>query len=141
MVKVGKWEGIDTYVAMDKEGETVLSGRKTLTAAIPVRGRSVPQNAVWAVFYRYIGKHTGQTPEEAKRECKLNYGVPILVAEDEKFRRMWLAKFDSDTYEQKLFMMRYLPVTSILSKGQGIIYTETLQREYAKQGLRLEITN
>ena len=139
MVRVdSNYQGI-TYAPIDKAAETVLGGRKTFEAAIPVRGRSMPQNSLWAVWYGLIGKEVGQTAEEVKRECKLLYGVPILCAEDRAFSRVWEAKFANDTYEQQLYMMRYLPVTSLLSKGQGIIYTETLQREYAKQQIVLDV--
>lgn len=130
------YEGLALYAERDGN---VLNNRSSFIAQVPVRGRSLPQNNLWGVWYGLIGKQVGQTPEEVKRECKLLYAVPILCAEDEGFRRVWAAKFANDTYEQKLYMMRLLPVTSILSKGQGMIYTETLQREYAKQSIILEV--
>ena len=131
-----QYEGLTLYTERDGN---ILNGRKSFIAAIPVNGRSLPQNNLWAVWYPLIGKQVGQSAEEVKRECKLLYAVPILCAEDEGFRRMWFAKFDNDTYKQKLFLMRYLPVTSLLSKAQGMIYTETLQREYARQNINLEV--
>ena len=43
-------------------------------------------------------------------------------------------------YEDKLELMKELvKVTSLLSNAQGMIYTETLQREYAKQSMILEV--
>lgn len=139
MVKVGKFGEVDTYAPLDADGAKVLGGRRSFESSIPVAGRSLGQNALWAVWYPRIAKYTGTTAEEAKCECKLLYGVPILLAEDKTFRRVWQAKFSNDTYEQQKFMMRYLPVTSLLNRGQGTIYTESLQREYSKQGLLLEI--
>jgi len=139
MVKApANYSGI-TYAPIDKPAEDVLGNRATFEVQIPVRGRSLPMNSLWAVWYGLIGKEVGQKTEEVKRECKLLYGVPILCAEDEAFRRVWLAKFADDTYEQQLYMMRYLPVTSLLSKSQGMIYTETMQREYASQSIILEV--
>ena len=131
-----QYEGLTLYAERDGN---VLNGRKSFLAAVPVKGRSLPQNNLWGAWYGMIGKEVGQSPEEVKRECKLLWGVPILCAEDEAFRRVWLAKFENDTYEQRLFMMRYLPVTSLLSKSQGMIYTETLQREYAQQSIDLVV--
>jgi hypothetical protein len=128
-----------TYAPIDKPAEDVLGGRNSFEVQIPVRGRSLPMNSLWAVWYGLIGKESGQSVVEVKCECKLLYGVPILCAEDEAFRRVWNAKFSGDTYEQQIFMMRYLPVTSLLSKSQGMIYTETLQREYAKQQIVLDV--
>jgi len=140
MVKVPmKYEGLDCYAAVDADAASTLNGRNTFEASIPVRGRSLNHNSLWAVWYPQIGKATGQTAEAVKRECKLLYGVPILVAEDESFRRVWNAKFADDTYEQQLYMMKYLPVTSLLSRGQGTIYTECLIREYAQQGIVLQV--
>jgi len=139
MMKVPpNYDGI-SYAPIDKPAEDVLGNRNSFEVKIPVRGRSLPMNSLWAVWYGLIGKESGQSVVEVKCECKLLYGVPILCAEDEAFRRVWLAKFAGDTYEQKIFMMRYLPVTSLLSKSQGMIYTETLQREYASQSIILEV--
>jgi len=137
MVKVPlEYEGLALYAERDGN---VLNGRQSFIAKIPVMGRSLPQNSLWAVWYNQIGKELGQTPAEVKQECKLNYGVPILQAEDEGFRRIWEAKFANDTYEQKLYMMKYLPVTSLFNRGQGSVYTETLQREYAKLNIILDV--
>lgn len=137
MVKVDNTFTGDKYAALEGDGEKLLNGRHSFEAAIAVMGRSMNQNALWAIWYAQIGKEQGQTPAEVKRECKLNYGVPILCAQSEEFRRVWAAKFADDTYEQQLFMMKYLPVTSLFSKYQGMDYTETLQREYAKQQIQL----
>lgn len=139
MVKVGCLDGYDTYAPLDKLAVDTLSGRKSFTAKIPVRGRSLSQNSLWAVWYAQIARELKEDDAEGvKRECKLLYGVPILVAEDESFRRVWNAKFANDTYEQQLYMMRYLPVTRLLNKTQGVIYTESLQRAYAGR-VRLEV--
>lgn len=140
MVKVPlKFGDLDCYAGLDADAAGTLNGRESFEASIPVAGRSLDQNALWAVFYPIIGKHTGQSPEEVKRECKLLYGIPILIAEDTTFRRVWQAKFANDTYEQQLFMMRYLPVTSVLSKRGGKVYTDELILQYAQQGLVLRV--
>ena len=139
MVKFGQLEGIDAYCPLDKLAVDTLAGRKTFIANIPVAGRSLNQNSLWAIWYGQIARELKEdTAEEVKRECKLLYGVPILLAEDEAYRRVWEAKFADDTYEQQLYMMRYLPVTSLLKRGQGVIYTESLQRAYAGR-VRLEV--
>ena len=139
MVKVGSMDGFDTYGPLDKLAVDTLAGRKTFMVQIPVAGRSLNQNSLWAIWYGQIARELKEdTAEAVKRECKLLYGVPILLAEDESFRRVWQAKFANDTYEQQLYMMKYLPVTSLLKKGQGVIYTEALQRAYAGK-VRLEV--
>lgn len=139
LVKVGNYEGLDTYAAIDGAGATVLGGRNSFEVAIPVRGRSLPQNSLWAVFYGLIGKELGQTSVEVKKECKLNYGIPIYCEQDEGFKRMWQQLFEPLSYEMQLSAMKHIGVTRELNKTNGVIYTETLQREYAKQGIQLEV--
>lgn len=141
MVKVDKpIPGLDMYSAIDEAAVKVLGGRKSFEAQIPVMGRTLSQNALWAPWYRQIAAVRGDmTMEEVKRECKLRYGVPILRAENKKFRSMYDAGFKHLSYEQKLEAMEFLPVTSILSKGQGVIYTETLQRNFAEQNIVLDV--
>jgi hypothetical protein len=137
MVKV---DNDGRYQAIDAEAVKVLGGREAFTVAIPVQGRSNNQNATWAMFYNIISKHRGDmTAPEVKRECKLRYGVPILRAENEAFRAFYDAGLKMLKYEQKLEAMEFVPVTSIMSKSQGMVYTETLQREYAAQGIVLDV--
>jgi len=137
MVKLPmQYEGLDVYSELD--GKT-LGGRRSFTAKVPIRGRSLDQNALWAVFYTIIGKALGQTSVEVKAECKLNYGVPILCEQDDGFKRMWRKLFEPLNYEMQLSAMRHIGVTREFSKMNGSIYTETLQREYAKSNIILEV--
>ena len=140
MVKApANYSGI-TYAPIDKPAEDVLAKRNSFEVQIPVRGRSLPMNSLWAVWYSLIGKETGQTPAEVKAECKLIYGVPILRAEDQEFRKLYDKTLKHLSYEYKLELMKELvQVTSLFSKSQGMIYTETLQREYAKQQIVLDV--
>jgi len=132
-------EGLDLYAGMDANSVNTLGGRSFFEAMVPVAGRSLDQNALWAVWYPIIGRQTGQTGEEVRRECKLNLGIPILLEEDYEYRRVWDAKFANDSYKQQLYIMRWWPVTRLFSKYQGMDYTETLVREYAEKGIVLEI--
>lgn len=138
-VKVSKYEGIDTYAVIDAAGATVLGGRKSFEAAIPVSGRSLNQNALWAVWYNQIAIESGQSPIDTKYECKLNHGVPILCKQDEGFKRMWQKLFEPLSYEMQLSAMKHIGVTRELSKMNGSIYTETLQREFAESNIVLEV--
>lgn len=130
------YDGLDVYAEMDGK---ILGGRKSFTSKVPVRGRSLPQNSIWAIWYTIIGKETGQTPEAVKRECKLLYGVPLYCAQDTGFCAMWQDRFENLDYNKKLFGMRFITVTSELSKMNGSRYTETLQQEYAKQKIILNV--
>jgi len=140
MMKVPpNYSGI-SYAPIDKAAEDVLGNRNSFEVKIPVRGRSLPQNSLWAVWYNQIGKELGQTPAEIKAECKLIYGVPILRAEDEEFRELYDRAIKPLDYDTKLQLMNErFKVTSLFSKHQGIVYQETLQREYAKMNIILEV--
>ena len=69
--------------------------------------------------------------------CKLHHGVPILRAESEDFREAYDGAIKGLTYEQKLKVMRILPVTSLMSKAQLSKYLEAVQDDFAKRGVVL----
>jgi hypothetical protein len=99
-------------------------------------GRSVDQNALSHAWYNEIATQIADTPESVKCECKLRFGVPILRAEDADFREMYdTGILRSLSYEQKLKAMRYIPVTSNMSKPQLSRYLEHVQMSYAQQGV------
>lgn len=140
MTKVGDVEGVATYAPLDKLAETVLGGRNSFEADVNVSGRSLNANALWAVWYAQIAKELGDTPDAVKRECKLLYGVPLLLQGDKEFRAIWGALCKGLNYEQQLYTMRLLPVTSRFTKYMGVDYQETLEREYAKNhGIILKV--
>jgi len=130
------YDGLDVYAEMDGG---ILNGRKSLIAKIPIIGRSLPQNSLWAIWYGFIGKEMGSAPEAVKRECKLLYGIPLYCAQDAGFCAMWQSMFEHLDYEKKLYAMRFIAVTSKLSKMNGSRYTETLQVEYAKEQIVLDV--
>lgn len=104
------------------------------------KDRSLSQNALSHVWYGQVSRELKEhTPEEVKCYCKLHFGVPILRAEDADFREMYDAAIKLHlSYEQKLKAMRYLPVTSLMTKDQLSRYLQAMQAEYAQRGLLLE---
>lgn len=103
------------------------------------KDRSLDQNAISHCWYDAISKQLGEnTPEGVKCECKLIYGLPILCAEDEDFAIMILAMLKNLTYEEQVKAMRYIDVTSLMSVHQMTRYLDSMQKEYAKQGVILE---
>lgn len=72
--------------------------------------------------------------------CKLQFGVPILRAEDAEFREFYDGSIkDSFTYEQKLAAMKYLPVTSLMTKKQLKAYEAAMQ-DYFRDKYAIELT-
>lgn len=101
-------------------------------------GRSIEQNALqfkWALEAAHQRGDT--TPDEVRRDWKLRHGVPILRAEDDKFRAFYDTGLKALTFEQKLAAMHYVPVTSTMNVKQMTQYLDTVQRECAEQGIRL----
>lgn len=104
------------------------------------KARSLDQNAISHCWYEQLARELREYDELGwKCHCKLNYGVPILRAEDEQFREFYDSTIkDTLTYEQKIQAMKYLPVTSLMTKPQLSKYLETMQEAFVRQGVVLE---
>lgn len=102
--------------------------------------RSLDQNALTHAWYEQLAR---ELPEDDalgwKAFCKLQFGVPILRAEDEEFRGFYDGAIKASlSYEQKLAAMKYLPVTSLMTKEQLSKYADAMQKHFAGLGVRLE---
>ena len=96
--------------------------------------RSLPQNDKSHVWYNEVDKQLCLPVGTTKCECKLYFGVPILRAENEDFCQGYdrLIK-NRMTREEKLELMRWFPVTSLMTKAQKSRYMESVQHYYADQ--------
>ena len=101
--------------------------------------RTLSQNDLINALYGEIAKQVqDQSQIDIRRECKLRYGVPILRANNEKFRALYdNAIKHTLPYEAKLEAMDILPVTSLMNKAQGTEYIDSVIREYSKQGISI----
>jgi hypothetical protein len=99
------------------------------------RARSLSQNALMWMMYGEIARHMGLTPEEAHCMCKLEYGVPILRAESERFRCFYDAHVKRLPYQSKLRAVEFISISSVMTKDQATQYIETIVRAFAEQGL------
>lgn len=102
--------------------------------------RTDDQSALSHVWYGQIAAELRElSAHEVKRECKLCYGVPILRAEEPDFREKYDGMIkDRFSYEEKLVMMDFIPVTSLMNTDQLSRYLEAMQTAYAKRGVILE---
>lgn len=108
------------------------------------KDRTLDQNALWFSLYERIAQMTqiGDT-EDARRYCKLHFGVPIMRAADADFRDGWNRMFLHLEYEQKLELMGPcslfgpdgFPVTRLFNRAQGIAYTDRIVEEFARRGV------
>jgi hypothetical protein len=98
------------------------------------KARTLDQNGISHVWYEQIARELREdTPLEVKNFCKLNYGVPILRAEDKAFRKHYDMVFLRLSYEQKLEAMTHLPVTSLMNKSQLNQYLAAMVLAYANR--------
>lgn len=101
--------------------------------------RSVSQNDISHAWYEQISAELREgSALDAKCEAKLYCGVPILRAEDADFRESYdnLIK-NRFGNEEKLELMKWFPVTSLMTKDQLSQYLEAMQAHYGKRGVQL----
>lgn len=103
------------------------------------KARSLDQNAISHAWYEKLARELREDDALGhKCYCKLHHGVPILRAEDEDFRTAYDATIKGMGYEQKLQVMRLLPVTSLMTKDQLSKYLESVQTDFRRKGVMLE---
>ena len=96
------------------------------------KARSLDQNSIAHVWYEQVSRELREeTPLGVKCFCKLHYGVPILRAENEDFRTQYDTVLKPLSYDKKLLAMNFLPVTSLMTKGQLSQYLSAMQEAYA----------
>lgn len=100
--------------------------------------RSLPQNSLSHEIYAQLAR---ELPEDDaaghKAYCKLHHGVPILRAEDAEFRAVYDSAIKGLSYEQKLGVMRILPVTSLMNRVQKTKYLDAVRDDFAARGVFL----
>lgn len=102
--------------------------------------RSLDQNAIAHAWYAQIERELREgTALDAKCEAKLYCGVPILRAEDADFRASYDALVKGRfSNEEKLELMRWFPVTSLMTKDQLSQFLEAMQKHWGKRGVQLQ---
>jgi hypothetical protein len=124
---------------------TMYRDKKFVVVSLrPGKDRTLDQNALWFKFYQRIAAMTqiGDV-EDARRYCKLHFGVQILVNEDDDFRTAWYQTMRHLSYGQKLEMMGGcslfgpdgFPVTRLFSRAQGIAYTDRIVADFTARGV------
>jgi hypothetical protein len=108
------------------------------------RDRTIDQNALWFAMYQRIAQMTqiGDV-EDARRYCKLHFGVPIMRRDDAAFRDGWNAILLHLQYEQKLELMGPcalfgpdgFPVTRLFNRKQGAEYTDRIAVVFGEKGV------
>lgn len=99
--------------------------------------RSLDQNALIRHIYKEIHRQVDdQSLIDIERHCKLHYGVPILLAEDEEFAAVYRKGIKSHlTYGEKLQAMDILPVTSRMDVDQASQYIDAAIADWGTRGV------
>jgi len=130
----------NTLKPANAEAETWLQAQNEFVWLKPVsvaKARTLSQNALIWVWNGEIGKFWGESPEYAHRYCKLRIGVPILRAENERFREVYDRHLKPLTYEQKLAAVEIISVSSLMTVPQAKQYMDEIYKHFAEQGLEL----
>ena len=102
------------------------------------KARSLDQNAISHAWYEQLARELREDDALGwKCYCKLHHGIPILRAEDAEFREFYGVSIKRLDYEQKLVAMKFLPVTSLMTKPQLSKYLEAVRSDFADR-VRLE---
>jgi len=103
--------------------------------------RSAAQNRLQQKWHMEAAQQLkDETAEEKRAFCKLHFGVPILRAEDEKFKAEYDRVIRPMPYETKLSLMRVpfdFPTTRLMSVEQKTRYLDAVWNHYSSQGVRL----
>ena len=96
--------------------------------------RSIPQNAMIHSVISHVAEWYGNTMKEQKCECKLDFGLPILRRDEERFEKIG-EMLDSLTREQALDVIEPIDITSAMTREQGAEMITTMLDYYPQQGM------
>jgi len=123
--------------------QVVLSG-KTYRLSIEEwsKKRSLSANAQQHVWYKKISQFTGYDIRTAGNGCKLDFGLPILLADPEMGPKIdFLIRpigFYSWPRERQINVMDLIQITSLFSTKQHNLYRDNLVMFWHEHGLELE---
>jgi len=103
------------------------------------KARSLDQNAAIHCWFEQLAREL-KDDDALGWKCfsKLHCGIPILRAEDLEFKTFYDGAIKGLTYEQKIAAMKFMPVSSIMTKSQLTQYAHAMQELFLQYGVRLE---
>lgn len=124
---------------------TMFREKKFVVVSLrPGKDRTLDQNALWFALYQRIAQMTqiGDV-DDARKYCKLHFGVQILLNEEDEFRNAWYRTMRHLSYAEKLDLMGGcslfgpdgFPVTRLFSRAQGIAYTDRIVADFTERGV------
>lgn len=99
--------------------------------------RSLAQNATIHMWMGQIAGATGQTQAEVKAFCKWHLGRPILIETKPDWAAKYAPMWESLSYEMRLQLFEFLPVTSVMGVRQLSDFMDAMQQHYLPMGIPL----
>ena len=121
-----------------------LRGRKMPFTVKLSKGapRSVEQNKLQRMWMLEAEMQGDQTAEEYRGYCKAFFGIPILLAENEKFAEVYNRLIRPLDYESKIEMMMTpidIPITRIMTTKQKSTYLDAIYQHFTGIGIQLTL--
>lgn len=105
--------------------------------------RSTHQNRLNRLWANEIAEQLGdQTPEEVRGLLKLQFGVPLLRAENEAFAEAYDRVVKPLSYETKIALMcepLNFPVTRLMTTAQEHRYLDAIYQFFTEKGVVLTV--
>ena len=106
-------------------------------SAVKGAKRSKLQSNLFHDWVNQIAQETGQTQAEAKAECKLRFGKPIMERDRPDWVAKWQPLYAPVPYAMQLLLFEVIPVTSIMTTKQMAEIMNAIGKEYRAQGIAL----
>lgn len=103
--------------------------------------RSLSANAQQHVWYKQISEFTATDIKTAECECKVDFGLPIVLSDKEIGvvigHALQSAKFFTMTREQQISFIRIIQITSLMNTKQHNQYRENILYFWNQAGLNI----
>ena len=126
----------ETSTAYDKMRESGLKHGEVVSITIHGDKRSLTKNALSHVWYTQLDKErfSDYEPGYARKYCKLHFGIPLLCEDDyfrDRYNNLIRKRY---TYEEKIELMGWFPVTSLdeMTEDRMSRYLHTMQHVFAE---------
>lgn len=129
---------LDNFIAKVKALD--LSQGYVANVDKPEKNRTDLQNRLSHAWYKELSEKLKDNDALGwKCYCKLHFGVPIMRAEDDDFRKVYDLAIKAMSYENKLEVMKILPVTSLMKTKQLTKYLDEMKAWFeTREGIILE---
>lgn len=102
------------------------------------RPRSIAQNRLmWLWAHEASVQRQDVDARDVQSEWKLRFGIPLLIADDEKMAATWAKAEAKLTYEEQIELMEYMSVTSIMTSKQLTSFLDQVYRHSVEHGIDL----